>query len=370
MDSGRDVLITGIGLAKMQRAARRPFYEVAHDAASRALANAQLTAKDIDSVVLAGLDVECGRTISNMYVAPAAGGYQKDEIRVADDGLFAAALAWMRIRAGLFGRTMVLAYGQSSEASPDLIANLVHEPVLDRPFGLGRLAPLAMQAAAYSARREDATEAADLLVELNSTAGAANADTLAPPARRAASVVQSPFAATPLRKAHVAPLADGAAALILEPDTYARRPLARVAGFGWAAESGQLGERDLATSDASERAALDAFATAGLTEEDVERAEVHDLTTYHELIALEALGLVAGDDAPRAVLQKEAGPTGNLVVNASGGSLAGEPSVASGLYRLAWAVRAIAACDAKVALAHSMSGPAGQQACVGLVGGI
>lgn len=362
----REVAVTGVGTTPMREGHGKPFWDVAHDAARDALADAGLSKGDLDSVVLAGLDLECGRTISNMYAAPAAGGYMKDEIRVADDGLLALALAWMRVASGLFDTTMVLAYGQSSETHPERLANLVFDPVLERDLGMGRLLPLALSAGAYEAATPRAREAADALAARRRAAAKA-----AGPEALPARPVVAGWAAPPILRAHVAPLCDGAAAVILQAGEVARRgrqvPV-ELRAVGWACESGELGRRDLARSDAAERAARMAYERAGAGPADVAFAEVHSPTPWQEMIALEALGLALRGRAPEAVLADRLGPSGTTRVNVTGGSFAGEASVASGMYRFARCVRAIRAGDAPLALAHSASGPAGQQACVALAG--
>lgn len=106
--------IVGIGLTNFG-VHEEPFYNTAYEAAKKALEDAEMERHEIDNVVLGGYDVSVGRTISNMYTAPAAGGYLKDEIRVSDDALFALALACMRIKSGIFDVAMVLGYGHCSE---------------------------------------------------------------------------------------------------------------------------------------------------------------------------------------------------------------------------------------------------------------
>ncbi len=365
MPDVRDVLVTGVGVAPMRRRAGKPYWDVAHEAARAALADAGLQKGDLDSVVLAGVDLEGGRTISNMYVAPAAGGYLKDEIRVADDGLYAAALAYMRVRSGLFDTTMVLAYGQSSETSPHRLADLVHDPVYVRDLHPGHVAPLAMQAAAFRSASDDPEgldHAADEVAAVNRAAGASNPASLGEPAPDAAGVRDSPWVAHPLREAHLPVHCDGAAAIILQSEVHAARtlrPPARLMGFGWASESGDMGQRDLASADSTRRAAAMAFKQAGCAAGDVSLAELHDATAYHQLQAAEAIGLPAG-----------------VPTNRSGGSLSGFPSTAAGMYRLGWCVDAVTGRGAGrvngggatgPALAHVTSGPAAQAACVALV---
>jgi len=82
---------------------------------------------------------------------------------------------------------------------------------------------------------------------------------------------------------------------------------------------------------------------AGLNAGDVEVAELQTAFTHEELLLRRVLGL--GDQ---------------VVVNASGGPLASNPIMASGLARIGYAADHIFG-DGKRALAHATSGPCLQQ---------
>ncbi|MHB8586852.1 MAG: thiolase C-terminal domain-containing protein [Thermoplasmatota archaeon] len=336
--------------------------------------------------------MECGRTISNMYIAGAAGGYYKDEIRVADDGLYAGALAWLRLKGGLFRRTMVLAYGQTSEVSPEGVANLVFDPIFQRPFGLGRTGALALEAEAY---RHAAPKETDSAAEawVNRASAAPRAEDALPAAESATTRDErASFSSFPLRHRHIAPACDGAAAIVMErsdaPPVAGRRPSAavRARGFGWACDPGYLGSRNLRFQTATARAAADAYAAAGVGAAEITWAEVHDPTAFHGLMALEALGLFPERGAGKFVLSEGPSPsdspatpaahtpsTAGPHINASGGSFGGEPSAAGGLYRMAAVVRAVrgrSGSGSRMGLAHSTSGPASQTSCVAIVEGV
>ncbi|MGQ0536340.1 MAG: thiolase family protein, partial [Methanobacteriota archaeon] len=69
----------------------------------------------------------------------------------------------------------------------------------------------------------------------------------------------------------------------------------------------------------------------------------------------------------KAVLSGEGLRVGETL-NPSGGSLSGEPSVASGLYRFVSLVERLRAGDG-LGLAHSTGGIGSQTACVAVLGG-
>src|SRR3990170_4346968 len=67
----------------------------------RALADAGVERADADAVVIAASDLVDGRAISSMVTAGPAGAYFKDEMKSADEGIFALILACLRVASGL-----------------------------------------------------------------------------------------------------------------------------------------------------------------------------------------------------------------------------------------------------------------------------
>ena len=89
-----------------------------------------------------------------------------------------------------------------------------------------------------------------------------------------------------------------------------------------------------------------------------------DCYAYQQPMWAEGLGLCKDGEGGRFI--EEGGP-GKYKVNLSGGTLAGNPLIISGLYRAAEATLQLQGAagdrqvpDAKCAVAHSTNGPAGQ----------
>ena len=112
-----------------------------------------------------------------------------------------------------------------------------------------------------------------------------------------------------------------------------------ITGFAHATELHNPGMRDLTTSRSSTLAAK----AAGVDEGPVEVAEIQAAYTHEEPLLVEALGV------------------GNAAVNPSGGPLAANPIMATGLVRVAEAARQIRDLGKHRTLAHSTSGPCLQQ---------
>lgn len=127
-------------------------------------------------------------------------------------------------------------------------------------------------------------------------------------------------------------VSDGAAAVILS----SRPAPIRVAGVAQASGPVSLAEKHSITQfEATQRAAAQAYAQAGIGPKDVNLAEVHDCFTIAELIAMEDLGFVARGQSGPWVAEGNTGLSGVLPVNSSGGLKAkGHPIGATGVAQI------------------------------------
>ena len=144
---------------------------------------------------------------------------------------------------------------------------------------------------------------------------------------------------SPLRKSDICPVSDGAAAMIICTVEKAREwavPYAVISGIDHRIETHNLGMRDLTDSLSTRQAA----AAAGMADGPVDVAELYAPFSHQEIILTRALGL-----------------DGETSVNPSGGVLAGNLMMASGLSRIGEVFRRIVSGEAKRGLAHATSGP-------------
>ena len=159
------------------------------------------------------------------------------------------------------------------------------------------------------------------------------------------------YVSAPLRAHDLPPVTDGAAAIVLATADRARsltdHPV-YIRGIDHRIEQHQLGMRDLASSSSTTLAA----AKAGFGSGPVELAELAAPYGPQELIVRQALGL--GDD---------------VTVNPSGGCLAANPVMASGLIRIIEAASRVAEGGVHRALAHATAGQCLQQNLVCILEG-
>ena len=172
------------------------------------------------------------------------------------------------------------------------------------------------------------------------------------PAKSIDELLARPYFADPLRRHDIAPITDGASAIVLAAGDKARELRenpAWITGIEHRIETPVLGARDLTTSPST--AASAAAATGGDTG-SIDVAELYAPFTHQQLILTEAIGL--GDSTK---------------INPSGGALAANPMFSAGLERIGFAARHIFDGSAQRVLAHATSGAALQQNLVAVLEG-
>lgn len=184
-------------------------------------------------------------------------------------------------------------------------------------------------------------------------------------------VMRSPVVAHPLKLYDSCPFSDGAAAVILASEDFARNfdgLKMEVVGSGRAGGTGALHQRDDMTSLRSAvLASKEAFKQANLTPKDIDFAEVHDCFTIAELIALEDIGLFSRGEAVKATRDGLTKLNGEIPVNPSGGLKSkGHPVGATGIGQIVEAFEQLTGkvgrrqvTDATVGLTHNVGATGG-----------
>jgi acetyl-CoA acetyltransferase len=306
---------------------------------------------DIDFWCSGSSDYLAGRAFSFISAIDSIGAVPPiNESHVEMDAAWALFEAYIKLLTGEVDTALVYGFGKSSagvlrrilsrQTDPYTVAPLWPDSVslagLQARFGLDagkwtaeQMAQVALDSAAY-ARRVDAEQPATSIDEL----------------------LARPFFADPLRRHDIAPITDGAAAVVLAAGDRARelrKNPAWIAGIDHRIETPVLGARDLTFSPstaASTQTAADGDVAS------VEIAELHAPFTHQQLILTEAIGL-----------------SSSTKVNPSGGALAANPMFVAGLERIGFAAQHIWNGSAQRVLAHATSGPALQQNLVAVLEG-
>jgi acetyl-CoA C-acetyltransferase len=150
-------------------------------------------------------------------------------------------------------------------------------------------------------------------------------------------VLRSPVVASPLKLYDCCPFSDGASAVILCSEEFAKNKSStsymEVIGSGRGASPAAVQSReDINTIPSTMAAAKQAYTMAGITPKDVDFAEVHDCFTIAEIIDIEDLGFFQKGTAADAVRNGATRRNGEIPINPSGGLKSkGHPIGATGI---------------------------------------
>lgn len=293
-------------------------------------------------------DYLAGRSFSFVSAVDAIGVLPPvNESHVEMDAAWALYEAWLKIQTGEVDTALVYGFGKSSAGVLRRTLALQLDPYTMTPLWPDTVSLAALQARlGLEAGVFDEQAMAEVVARSLSDA-AANPHAVRSGAVTAAEILAHAAYADPLRKPDIAPVTDGAAALVLAAGDRARevrdRP-AWITGFAHAIDPLHLGLRDLTDAPSARHAGR----AAGV---EVQVAELHAPFSHQELILRSALGLA--DD---------------VRINPSGGALAGNPMFGAGAIRIGEAASRIWDGSADSALGHATSGPCLQQNLVCTLG--
>jgi len=287
-------------------------------------------------------DYLAGRSFSFVSAVDAIGTLPPvNESHVEMDAAWALYEAWVKIQTGEVDTALVYGFGKSSAGLLRRVLALQLDPYVLTPLWPDTVSIAALQArlglesGRWSEDQLAAVVAASRKAALDNPYAVLSGDVSVD------KLLAEPMFSDPLRKHDCAPVTDGAAAIVLAAGDRAydvtERP-AWITGFEHRIDAQNLSLRDLSRAESL------AGAAASLELGGLDLAELHAPFSHQELIVREELGL--GDD---------------VVVNPSGGPLAGNPMFTAGLIRIGEAANRIKAGTAGKALAHATSGPALQQ---------
>jgi len=347
-----DIAIIGWSISPMERHTGKTEAQLLLEVVTGAVDDAGITRREVDFTCAGSCDYVAGQAFSFVQNIDAVGAWPpKRDSHVEMDGAWALYEAWIRLQLGDIDVACAMGSGRSSTADPALIYPMEMDPFYLAPLGADAMSFAALQARALldsgkvterqmaeiAARtRRDAKESPYAQVK-----GDFDADAL----------LREDYVRSPLRKHDLPPITDGACAMVIARADKAKELCPNpvwITGFDHYAELHYPGMRDLRESRSTTLAAK----AAGIGERAVEVAEIQAAFTHEEPLLVEALGLGA-----------------DTVVNPSGGPLAANPIMATGLIRIAEAARQIRDNGKHRTLGHSTSGPCLQQNLVCILEG-
>ena len=310
-----------------------------------------ISRRDIGFWCSGSSDYLAGRAFSFISAIDSIGAVPPiNESHVEMDGAWALYEAYIKVLTGQVETALVYGFGKSSAGNLRRVLALQTDPYTVAPLMpdavslAGLQARLGLDAGAWTAEQM-------AQVALDSMAASPRVDSVES-AGSVDELLGRPFFADPLRRHDIAPITDGASAIVIAADDRARelreRP-AWITGFEHRIETPMLGARDLTISPST---AASAGAATGGNVGGIDVAEIHAPFSHQQLILAEAIGL---GDSTR--------------INPSGGALAANPMFSAGLERIGFAARHIFDGSAGRVLAHATSGPVLQQNLVAVLEG-
>ncbi len=339
-----DIAIVGWGISSMERRTDKTEAQMLLEVISTAVEDAGITRADVDFTCAGSCDYVAGQAFSFVQNIDAIGAWPpKRDSHVEMDGAWALYEAYVRLLLGDIDVALAMGSGRSSTADPAQIYPMEMDPFY--------LAPLGTDAVSLAAMQAQAMIAAGLVSErqMAEIAARCRRDAMGNPHAQVcgdfdveALLAEEPVR-FPLRRHDLPPITDGACAVVIARAAKARELCQQpiwITGFAHCAELHYPGMRNLLISESAGRAAL----AAGVHEGPIDVAELQAAFTHEEPLLAEALGL-----GPRTS------------INPSGGPLAANPIMATGLVRIAEAARQVRDGGARRAVGHSTSGPCLQQ---------
>nr|WP_090279857.1 thiolase domain-containing protein [Mycolicibacterium komanii]CRL75922.1 acetyl-CoA acetyltransferase [Mycolicibacterium komanii] len=296
-------------------------------------------------------DYLAGRAFSFISAIDSIGAVPPiNESHVEMDAAWALYEAYIKILTGEVDTALVYGFGKSSAGVLRRVLALQTDP-----YSVAPLWPDSVSIAGLQARfgldggKWTAEQMAQVALDSMTAAGRTDSEE---PANSIDELLERPYFADPLRRHDIAPITDGASAIVLAAGDRARELRenpAWITGIEHRIETPILGARDLTTSPST---AASAQAATGGDAGSIDVAELHAPFSHQQLILTEAIGL--GDTTK---------------VNPSGGALSANPMFSAGLERIGFAAQHIFDGSAQRVLAHATSGPALQQNLVAVLEG-
>ncbi|WP_373079819.1 thiolase domain-containing protein [Zhongshania sp.] len=342
----RDVAIVAFAQSQCQRdAGAQNEVELIMPVLQEVYKQAGITnAQDVDFTCSGSCDYQQGAAFAFVSGVDALGAVPPiKESHVEMDAAWALYEAWLKIQMGSAESALLYGFGKSSPGELPIVLSQQLDPYYLAPLWVDTIAFAAMQARTMLDSGDiTETDMAEVVARSRNNA-LSNPYAQLKSDGDATSLLAEPMYMSPLRRHDCCPISDGACAMIIctvEKAEEWGKPYAVIKGIDHRIETHHIGSRDLSRSVSTEIAGE----AAGVSNGPVDVAELYAPFSHQEIILKRALGL-----------------SEETVINPSGGVLAGNVMMASGLSRIGEVAMRIIRGEAKRGVAHATSGPCLQQ---------
>ncbi|MCX2712349.1 thiolase domain-containing protein [Mycolicibacterium sp. J2] len=296
-------------------------------------------------------DYLAGRAFSFISAIDSIGAIPPiNESHVEMDAAWALYEAYIKLLTGQVETALVYGFGKSSAGTLRRVLALQTDPYTVAPLWPDSVSMAGLQArAGLDAGKWTAEQMAQVALDSYAAGGRTDREEVTGSIE---DLLSRPYFADPLRRHDIAPITDGASAIVLAAGDRARELRenpAWITGFEHRIETPILGARDLTVSPST---AASAQAATGGDTGSIDVAEIYAPFSHQHLILKKAIGL-----------------TDKTTINPSGGALSANPMFSAGLERIGFAAQHIFDGSAQRVLAHATSGPALQQNLVAVLEG-
>lgn len=375
--------IVGIGHTKFGERRDASLRELAFEAVSECLNDADISLEEVDSMVTSiASDEFAFATQPSAQVHDYLNFNPKPSFRVEGacaSGSIAIRTGWMNIASGLSEVVLVIGVEKMTEVPTHVATEIMGkagDSTWEYPFGMTFPGYYAMIARAHMARYGTTEEQLAMVSVKNHHYGRKNPLAHMQKEITVEDALNSFVVAEPLKLYDCCMISDGAAAVLLASEGRARKITEEpiwIAGLGLSTDTLALGERsDMTTIQGTVEAAGQAYRMANMKPADIDVAVVHDCFTIAEILAYEDLGFCRKGEGGKLIESKETYSDGKIPINMDGGLKAkGHPVGATGVsmsVEITKQLRGIAnperqIKDAEVGLSHNVGG-SGQHVAV------
>jgi acetyl-CoA acetyltransferase len=333
------IAVVGWGQTVSERRSEKNEQQLLLEAVDAALSVAGVKRSDIGFTCAGSCDYLTGGPFAFVTNLEAAGAWPPiRESHVEMDGAWALYETWVRLHHGDIDLALVYGSGKSSPTDPANLYPQQLDPYYLQPLGADPVSLAALQARALlDAGKATEPDFAEIAARSRRQA-IDNPYAQVKGDQDPAALLKEDYVRSPLRRHDLPPISDGASAVVLATSSRARELVERpawITGMDHRAEPHQPGMRDLTTSTSTAIAAK----RAGVGASPVEVAELSATFSPQEIILKEALGL-----------------DGDTKINPSGGALAANPVMSTGLVRIIEVAQRISAGQHQRGVAHATNG--------------
>jgi acetyl-CoA C-acetyltransferase len=317
--------------------------ELINEAVQRALADANLSMKDINAILIGNMDHFEGINYVDCWSVDGSGGVMKPVLKITTGGTTGASLAvggYHMVGSGVFEKVLVIGWEKNSESDTTGAITTAFDPIWDRQVFAGAISGLAAEAQAYMARYGASDKDAARVSVRDRRHAMNNPHAQLRKEVSLEDVLASPMLADPIHLLDVCPRTDGACAVIMASEDVAEK-ICPNPDWIWKTAArhsyAYIGDCDWGRLTSMEKCAREIFKKAGIKEprKEIDVIEMYQPYSFAGLIWIEDMGIVGHGEAPQYVADGNTDMGGELPINPSGGVISCNPIGATGLIRCA-----------------------------------